>query len=206
MSFGPFSLTQGLTLGSAAAAVIYGLFLVSRPASAIKTLVKIAAVGLLAVLAYIIDAPAPLIVALALSTVGDGFLAGDSERWLPAGLGAFLLAHLAYIRLFAEQGRAVGVAGALIGGLAMVIWLWPGLGKLRPAVLLYAAALAMMTALAFTLPRQLWPAIVGASAFFLSDAILSAELFKNRKSPWTSQSVWWLYYGAQAAITWAYLR
>jgi uncharacterized membrane protein YhhN len=48
--------------------------------------------------------------------------------------------------------------------------------------------------------------MVGAAAFFLSDAILSAELFKNRRSPWTSQAVWWLYYGAQAAITWAYLR
>lgn len=217
LSASPISLTQGLALGSAAAAVVYGLVFVSRPASPIKTLAKVAAVGLLTLLAYEIDAPAPLIIALALSTLGDGFLAGDSERWLPAGLGAFLIAHLAYIRLFAgegggvgalmaEQWRAVGVAGALGGGLAMVIWLWPGLGRLRPAVLLYAAALAIMTALAFTLPRWLWPAIAGAAAFFLSDAILSAELFKNRRSPWTSQAVWWLYYGAQAGITWAYLR
>jgi uncharacterized membrane protein YhhN len=208
---------QWLALSSAAAALLYGTVFTGRPPSVLKTLVKVTAVGLLTVLAYIIDAPVLLIVALALSAAGDAFLAGDTERWLPAGLGAFLLAHLTYIRLFmregggvgalmAEQWRVLGVTGAVIGGLAMVIWLWPGLGRLRPAVLVYAAALATMTAAAFTLPRWLWPAIVGAAAFFLSDAILSAELFKNRRNAWTSQGVWWLYYGAQAAITWAYLR
>ena len=204
-------------LGSATAAAAYGGFLVRRPASPIKTAVKLAAVGLLTVLAYVIDAPLPLIIALAFSTIGDGFLAGDGDRWLPAGLAAFLLGHLAYIRLFmaegggvgalmAEQWRAVGVVGALIGGVTMVIWLWPGLGRLRPAVVAYAAALALMTAMAFTLPWILWPAVVGAAAFFLSDAILSAELFKGLRRPWTSQAVWWLYYGAQAGITWAYLH
>ena len=208
---------QALALGSAAAAAIYGAFMVARPPSLLKTLVKIAAVGMLTALAYVMDAPLGLIVALALSTAGDGFLAGDAERWLPAGLAAFLFAHVAYIRLFlvegggvgalmAEQWRAVGVAAALLGGLAMIAWLWSGLGKLRPAVVVYAAALAIMTATALTLPKWLWPAMVGAAAFFLSDAILSAELFKNRRNIWTTQAVWWLYYGAQASITWAYLR
>ena len=217
MSLGSLGVEFGLALGSAIAAAIYGLALVSRRASLAKTLVKVAAVGLLTVLAYGIGAPLPLIAALALSTIGDGFLAGDGERWLPAGLAAFLFAHLAYIRLFlgegggvgalmAEQWRAVGVAAALIGGLAMIAWLWNGLGKLRPAVVVYAGALAIMTATALTLPRWLWPAMAGAVAFFLSDAILSAEIFKNRRGPWTAQAVWWLYYGAQAAITWAYLR
>ena len=208
---------QALALGSAAAAALYGAVMVARPSSPLKTVVKIAAVGLLAALAYVIDAPLILIVALVLSAIGDGFLAGDGDRWLPAGLAAFLFAHLAYIRLFlaedggdgalmADQWRAVGVIIALVGGVAMVVWLWSGLGKLRLAVVAYAAALALMTATALTLPRWLWPAMVGAAAFFLSDAILSAELFKNRRNVWTTQAVWWLYYGAQASITWAYLR
>ena len=211
------SLGQCLALASAAAAALYGVVFVPRPASWLKTLVKIASVGLLTSLAYVIGAPLPLILALGLSTLGDGFLAGDGERLLPAGLGAFLLAHLAYIHLFvadgggagvlmAEPWRAVGAAAALLGGVAMIGWLWTGLGKLRPAVVVYAAALAIMTATALTLPRWLWPAMAGAAAFFLSDAILSAEIFKNRRNRWTSQGVWWLYYGAQASITWAYLR
>ena len=217
MSLPVTGLEQALAAASAVAGAVYGVFMVARPPSVLKTLVKIAAVGLLTVLAYVIDAPFGLIVALGLSTVGDGFLAGDAERWLPAGLAAFLFAHLAYIRLFlaegggagalmAEQWRAVGVAAALIAGVAMIAWLWSGLGKLRPAVVVYAAALALMTATALTLPRWLWPAMAGAAAFFLSDAILSAELFKNRRNVWTTQAVWWLYYGAQASITWAYLR
>ena len=217
MSPTALGLEPWLALGSATAAVAYGALLVNRPGSVIKTVVKVAAVGLLTALAYLVDAPVLLIVALGLSTVGDAFLAGDGDRWLPAGLATFLFAHLAYIRLFvaegggigalmAEQWRAVGVLGALAGGLAMMVWLWPGLGRLRPAVVAYAAALAIMTATAFTLPRWLWPAIAGAAAFFLSDAVLSAELFKGQRNRWTSQAVWWLYYGAQAGLTWAYLR
>ena len=217
MSLGSGAIEPWLALGSAVAAAVYGVVLVRRPPSLLKTGVKVAAVGLLTALAYVIDAPLPLIVALAFSTLGDGFPAGESERWLPAGLIAFLFAHLAYIRLFAklaggagalmaEQWRAVGVAAAILGGLAMVAWLWSGLGRLRIPVLIYAGALAIMTALAFTLPRLLWPAILGASAFFVSDALLSGALFKNRRGPWTSQAVWWLYYGAQASIAWAYLR
>jgi uncharacterized membrane protein YhhN len=217
MSLQIASLAPWLAAGSAAAALVYGVFLVRRPPSPLKTGVKVAAVGLLTVLAYIIDAPLPLVIALLFSTIGDGFLAGASERWLPLGLGAFLLAHLAYIRLFsgiaggvgalmAEQWRAVGVAAAILGGLGIIAWLWNGLGKLRLAVLVYAGALASMTAIAFTLPKLFWPAIVGGAAFFVSDALLSGELFKNRRGPWTAQAVWWLYYGAQAAIAWAFLR
>jgi uncharacterized membrane protein YhhN len=206
-----------LTDVSFVAAGVYGIVLVVQPVSTVRTLVKTAAVGVLALVAYLGGAPLPLIAALALSAAGDAFLAGDPKRWLPMGLAAFLAAHLAYIWLFVTDGfgwtalaaeplRAVGVAGAILAGVAMLIWLWRGLDPLRPAVVLYAAALSAMVAASFTLPHRLWPAMAGAAAFLASDALLSAELFKGLRARWLTYAVWWLYYGAQYAIAWAYLR
>ncbi len=191
--------------------------LVDRAPSTGRTLVKTVAVGALAVLAYIRGAPTPLVVALGLSAIGDAFLAGDPDKLLPLGLGAFLAAHVGYIWLFLQDGggraalaaepvRILGVTFAFAAGVTMITWLWRSLGPLKPAVCLYATALAAMTAAAFTLPKILWPAMPGAVSFLASDAILSAELFRGLKSRAASQSVWWLYYAAQAAIAYAYLR
>ena len=202
---------------SAATAILYGAVLNGRPASALRTVVKTVAVGALAALAYVDQGPPALIAALVLSAIGDAFLAGDPRRWLPPGLGAFLAAHLAYIWLFAHVGgggwalqaepwRVIGVVGAFAAGTMMLTWLWSSIGPLRPAVAVYAAALAVMTAAAFTLPRLLWPAVPGAVLFLTSDALLSAELFKGARSRWSGPAVWVTYYGAQALISYAFLR
>ena len=207
----------GLIGVSVAAAVAYGLVMNGRPISPLRAAVKTLAVGALAVLAVVDGAPTPLIVALALSALGDAFLAGDAKRWLPPGLAAFLAAHIAYIWLFmavgggraaleAEPWRVIGVVGAFAAGAMMLTWLWASIGPLRPAVAVYAAALALMTAAAFTLPRTLGPAMPGAVLFLTSDALLSAELFKGVKSPWLSPAVWITYYGAQALIAYAFMR
>jgi uncharacterized membrane protein YhhN len=65
-----------------------------------------------------------------------------------------------------------------------------------------------MVLAAFTLDLSYWPAILGAAAFMGSDAILSVRLFKN-PDQWGSlgdNAVWWLYYGGQALIAYAFLR
>ena len=202
---------------SLAASLAYGLWFVRRPVSTTRTLVKTTAVGALAVLAYVSGAPMALTIALVLSAAGDAFLAGDAERWLPAGLGAFLLAHVAYIWLFAHDGggraaliaepvRTLGVAGAFAFGVTLLAWLWRSLGAMRAPVVLYAAALCAMTAASFTLPHLMWPAMLGASAFALSDGILSAELFKSVKGAFVAYAVWGLYYAGQALIAYAFLR
>ncbi|MDR3417562.1 MAG: lysoplasmalogenase [Nevskia sp.] len=207
--------TLGAVSGAACAA--YGFWLLRQPVSAGRTLVKVTPVAALAVMAYLAGAPLPLTAALVLSAVGDGFLAGDAERWLPAGLSAFLLAHLSYIWLFVHDGggraaliaepvRTLGVAAAFAVAVTMLAWLWRSLGPLRGAVLVYVAAICLMAAASFTLPHRLWPAMLGASAFVASDGLLSAELFKGLKARWVTYAVWWLYYAAQALITWAYLR
>ena len=202
---------------SVAASGLYGLWLVRRPASVRRTLAKATAVAALAVLAYVSGAPIALTVALVLSALGDAFLAGESERWLPFGLTAFLAAHLGYIWLFVHDGggravllaepmRALGVTMVFTAGVALLVWLWRGLGALRMAVALYAIALCAMAAASFTLPSRLWPAMAGAAAFVVSDGILSAQLFKGLRAPWATYAVWGLYYAAQALIVWAYLK
>lgn len=212
-------MNAGTALGgvSAAASLAYGLWFAHRPVSALRTLVKTAAVGALAVLAYVAGAPMALTIALVLSAAGDAFLAGEPERWLPAGLGAFLAAHIAYIWLFAHDGggraaliaepvRTLGVAGAFAFGVTLLAWLWRSLGAMRAPVVLYAVALCAMTAASFTLPHLMWPAMLGASAFALSDGILSAELFKSVKGAVITHAVWVLYYAGQALILWAYVK
>lgn len=207
------------TLGevSAAAGALYGVWFVARPPGLVRTLVKTTAIASLAVMAYISGAPLPLTTALILSAAGDAFLAGDAERWLPLGLIAFLLAHLTYIGLFVHDGggraaliaepvRTLGVAAAFAVAVTMLAWLWRSLGAMRAAVCLYVAAICVMAAASFTLPYRMWPAMAGAACFIASDGLLSAELFKGFKARWATYAVWWLYFAAQALITWTYLR
>ena len=202
---------------SVATALVYGAVLTRREASWWRTVLKTVPVAALAALAWRTHEPWPLIAGLALSAAGDAFLAGDAERWLPPGLGAFLLAHLAYIWFFLHQGfglsvltaepwRGAGAAAAVIAGAVMLTWLWRSIGPLRPAVAVYAAALAGMTVMALTLPIRLWPAMPGALLFMGSDALLSAELFKGLRTRWSGPVVWTTYYGAQALIVYAFLR
>ena len=144
------------------------LAIVGWKPSALRTGVKAAAVAFLAITGYVAGAPLPLIAALTASAVGDAFLSGDPERWLTGGLAAFLLAQIAYLWLFVDDGfgwvilgaepaRAVGAAVALAAGAALLVWLWRSLDAVRPAVAAYVAALSLMAASAFTLPPRLWP-------------------------------------------------
>ena len=204
---------------SALAALAYGLVLTGRAPSLQRTVVKVAAVGALAVMAFLSDAPWLLAAGLLLCAVGDAFLAGDADRWLPAGLFAFLLGHILLIFLFQEtrdptlEMTAPQLAGAIgvgLAGLAMLAFLWRSLGPMRAAVTLYVIVIAVMVGSSFLLPAFYWPAMVGAVLFMTSDAILATGLFRelalfgsDRLSRW---AVWFLYYGGQAMIAWAFLR
>lgn len=208
-----------LTGVSALAALTYGLVMTGQAPSLQRAVVKVAAVGALAVMAFLSDAPWLLAAGLLLCAVGDVFLAGDPERWLPPGLFAFLLGHVLLIFLFQEtrdpalEMTALQLAGAIgVGGaaVAMLAWLWRSLGAMRAAVTLYVIVIAVMVGSSFLLPAFYWPAMVGAVLFMSSDAILAAGLFRElvlfgseRLSRW---AVWFLYYGGQAMIAWAFLR
>jgi uncharacterized membrane protein YhhN len=217
---------SALVLLSPVSALIYGFGYASRPPSAFRTAVKVLPVGSLAVLAAIIafmdhqwmgpsaELWAPLILAAAflLCAAGDGFLAGDPKRWLPPGLATFLLGHVCFIGLFATAlvtGRAAvpgpvtsaGIAAVIAAGLAMLAWLWPSLGKLRPAVVAYIGVIVAMVCLGLVgaASHQAWA--IGGLLFMASDAILAVQLFKDRdllvSKRLTGWAIWFLYYAAQ---------
>ncbi|WP_454713645.1 lysoplasmalogenase [Caulobacter segnis] len=201
---------------AAGSALAYGLVFVHQPPSFLRTTVKTSAVAALAVLAYLDGGSVLLAVALAFCALGDAFLAGDPKRWLPFGLGAFLVGHLVYIPLFLERESAPSVLfwpGAIAVGVAaglMLRLLWNGLGKLRIPVVAYVLAIVGMVVSSLLLPEgRAQAATLGAVAFMASDAILSFDLFKGAKllnsQRLTAWAVWFLYWGGQAAICWGML-
>lgn len=135
------------------------------------------------------------LVAVLASLVGDVLLMLPRERFL-GGLVAFLVAHGAYVAAFWSSGPppwhvgllglalAVGLAGgrlyrSLAQGLAQ-----RGQAGLRGPVAVYALALGLMlVAAGSTLWRPNWPrgaavaALVGATLFFASDALLAWDRF-----------------------------
>ncbi|MFA7263167.1 MAG: lysoplasmalogenase [Caulobacter sp.] len=208
-----------LTGVSVLAALGYGLVMTGHAPSLQRTVVKTVAVGALAVLAFLSDAPWLLAAALLLCAVGDAFLAGDPRRWLPPGLATFLLGHILMIFLFQETRdpalemtppQLAGAVAVTAAALAMLAWLWRSLGPMRASVILYVIAIAVMVGSSFLLPAFYWPAMVGAVAFMASDAVLAGSLFRQAKAlgsdRLTGWAVWFLYYGAQALIAWAFLR
>ena len=146
-------------------------------------------------------------IGLAYSLAGDVFLMLPRDRFM-AGLGSFLLAHVAYLVAF-SVGVPVGTAPALALPLVALsiplIWiLWPGLGKLRVPVLLYTAAILAMVwqagARAWTIPTPGTAlAAVGAVLFMASDAILAVNRF-HRSFPTAQALIMSSYVAAQALI------
>lgn len=147
-----------------------------------------------------------LVVALVFSAIGDFLLAlpGLKIAFL-GGLGAFLLAHLAYLRLFVPMasdlrpqrllgcGLVIGAAGALLGRF------WPNLGEMALPVTVYIGALAAMAcaALLAQLPTPL--AALGALCFVASDAMIGMARFL---SPFDTYQlgIWWTYALAQVLL------
>lgn len=202
---------------SVAASLAYGLVLVGRPPSMLRMVVKTASVAALAALAWRAQNSALLVGALALSALGDAFMA-DPKRFLPLGMASFLLAHVAYIALFypqvqtdlamSEPWRAVAIAATGIVATGLFAWLWPGLGKLKPAAAAYVLAIGTMVIEALMLPPQFRLATLGALLFMASDAILAGQLFREARvagsERLTQWAVWFLYWGAQVLILWGF--
>jgi uncharacterized membrane protein YhhN len=153
-----------------------------------------------------------ILVALVLCVAGDVLLLWrDSARHFIAGLGSFLLGHVAFGVAFAVRGvdsmHAIAALGVL-GLPAMVVarWLWPRL-RARPAmrgpVLAYIVVITAMVALAWgghhagAPPIWLW----GAALFYVSDLAVARQRFvvdhfHNRLFGLPA------YYAAQIAFAW----
>jgi uncharacterized membrane protein YhhN len=207
-----------ILLASALSALIYGLFFCNSAPSAARVILKVGATALLAVWAYTMGAPLLIVVALAFSTLGDGFLGASEERFLLPGMAAFFVAHAAYIPLFWEhtaEARALPILAVqiavTIAGALFLRSLMPWMEKaMRIPVAAYTIIILLMVNAALRLDPALWLAAIGAVAFAASDTILAVELFRLKSDAAikrvTSRAVWFLYYGGQAAIAWAFLH
>lgn len=212
------SLSNGTLLFSAAAAFFY-LLMRDRPPSPRRTAMKAGSVALLALLAIIEGGPVLLVAALALSAMGDAFLAHEGEKRFLGGLASFLVAHLVYVALFWQAGGGVEIwsaqpwrlAGPTLAAIGTAILLRRLLRTvatpLRLPVAAYAAAIVAMVLTASTVSAP--PVLAGAALFVLSDMILAVSRFLLRPaSPYrgsTGLAVWVFYYLAQLAITLGFL-
>ncbi len=114
---------------------------------------------------------------LLLSAVGDALLLSSRRRPFLAGIGVFLLAHVAYAAAFAPASRpSTPIAVALaLAALAIVRWLWPHLADLRLPVIAYAVAITAMLVLALGVESRL--VRVGAAIFYHSDLTVARDRF-----------------------------
>lgn len=141
---------------------------------------------------------------LGLSTLGDIALMLPVDAFA-IGLGAFMLAHLAYIAAFAPRASAlpVAAAAAVYAAIAagVLSLLLPAVPEgLRWPVLAYVAVLAAMAATAFgasaTVGRRL---ALGGALFVASDGLLAWNRFVE---PLPVAALWVLasYWAAQWCI------
>ena len=157
---------------------------------------------------------------LVLGAIGDVALL--SEHGFLAGLGAFLLGHLAYVVAvgsYLPPSAWPHAAGAyalvpIVVGLGVLAWLWPKLGSLRIPVIAYVAVILAMVIAALALLRSDAPALAGVSArrrdlfaagavlFFASDLAVARDKFVAKGFV---NRVWGLpvYYAGQLLIAWS---
>ena len=123
-----------------------------------------------------------------LSVVGDVALLWQSKRAFLVGLGAFLLAHVAYVIAF--LGAAVWsphvalVAGVMLVSSSLLLRaIWKGAAGMHGPVIAYAVVIsAMVISAAATIggPLPLAPfAAVGSVLFYISDSSLALNLFRK---------------------------
>lgn len=184
---------------------------------AIRIVSKIAASSAFVALAAVNGALASnygrmILVALVLSWVGDVMLLSLQSSLLLGGIGAFLLAHIAFaasfillplddLRLLIGLLFMTAVAGILIR------WLWPHLESLyKFAVPAYLAAIVMMTSLAIAASSgdSTWLPAIGAVTFAASDISVARDRFVQRS---IANKAWGLplYYAAQIMLAFTVL-
>ncbi len=187
----------------------------SRPASALRSVLKTASVALLALIALQQATPLLLVAALALCTLGDALLSRETDSTFMAGIGAFAAGHLAYIALFLshpDSNAALildrpGYVWPLIAlGIVAATLLAPRAGDLKAPVLAYIPIILGMGIAVLAVPDtgSLRWALPAALGFIASDLILATEKFllpnTHPALRLTPYLIWPLYWGAQAGF------
>jgi uncharacterized membrane protein YhhN len=147
------------------------------------------------------------VVALVFSLIGDVFLMLPGERWFVFGLGSFLAGHLAYVvgLWVAGVSLAAFAAGVLIMAVTVVVL---GLRILRGVraggdpslvvpVAMYIGVISLMVASAIGTESML--AIVGASLFYASDALIAWTRF-IKEHAWAPVTIMVTYHLGQIGL------
>lgn len=190
----------------AAAAVALAYLVLPRPYAGDVAL-KASMCVLLAIAAFRGDLKL-LALALLFSAAGDAFLAYDGKRLFVPGLASFLVTHVLYAVVFVVAtkggaatmgtGRKVMLAIVPAFALAYGVVLWPHLGALAVPVMVYIAAIVVMTMLSLRVRAIEVP--LGAVLFMVSDSLISLEKFLWHAA-WVGPLVWITYALAQLLIT-----
>jgi len=150
-----------------------------------------------------------IVVGLALSWLGDLFLALDGRGPFVAGLVSFLLGHIAYTVAFTDRGLGdhlyLPVAAAALIAIPIGRWLMPTVPReLKGPVVAYIAVISAMvvTAISTNVASADWRIPTGAIAFYLSDIGVARDRFA---APGFVNRVVGLplYFGGQLLLAWA---
>ncbi|WKT50547.1 YhhN-like [Fusarium oxysporum f. sp. vasinfectum] len=197
---------------SLGAAVLYGIKARATPSYS-RMASKTLAVSLLAILVTALEGPRYLLAALAFGSLGDAFLAWDSETAFLGRTGSFLISHFFYIALFVENGAgqlllgdqsrtAIAVSAALLGPVMLTLLIPRVSSELRLPVSLYTCAILGMVFSALTI--EIDKTTLGAVLFTTSDTILASGKFlvsaSSSHQAWMDYAVWILYYSGQFMI------
>jgi uncharacterized membrane protein YhhN len=208
------SLAIAFTIGCLLA--VCGLVFADRKnLSAVRWLAKLAASTAFVLVALSLGAATStygqlVLLALVLSLIGDAFLLSDRSAAFLSGLGAFLLAHVAFSVAFAAGALSttaffVSLVGAATVGVITLRWLWGRLdAALKVAVAAYVGTIVAMCTLAIAncAASRSWLAAVGAVAFAASDISVARDRFVVSEF---LNRAWGLpvYYCAQLLLAWS---
>lgn len=162
--------------------------------------------------------PRFVLIALVWGMIGDVFLMFPARWHFLAGLSAFLVGHLFYLRAFHEilpirfsNLPLWATAGLIAVGVAVVASLWPLLGDLHTPVVLYASVLSLMLWCACGVAARLDSQrkrcrmiLLGAICFYVSDLAVALRHFAGDESAY----LWGLplYYLAQFLFAFSALQ
>jgi alkenylglycerophosphocholine hydrolase len=206
----------GVSLGALAGLMALIYLLMPDMPGVYTPLIKAAPLWILTGLAFSAKAIAHkrmLAFALLFSGIGDFLLGLEFAGSFAAGMGAFLIAQLAYIRLFWPQRRAwaslamtqkAAIGAVLVWALSLGVWLLPLAGVMAPALMVYFSALCLMVLLALD-SNATNIAKWGAVLFLLSDSLIGIDRFALA-IPERHFAVMGSYYLAQAFLFWGLMR
>ena len=144
-----------------------------------------------------------ILLGLLLSWLGDVLLIPKRQLFFIAGLGSFLLAHLAFsgaflLRPLEALPLTIAATATVVIAIFILRWLWPHLThNFRPAIVSYLVAISLMVVLAAGTMAAAGPQLlIGAVMFAVSDVFVARDRFV---APSVANRLWGLplYYAAQ---------